>query len=268
VLEQWPLPGREVEPGTAIDLIEAVPPELDLVIVPRLIEQPIGEAHEIAEHAQLWIRNVEELVSEQARDTVLDQNPSAGAEVEAGSPIDVVVAAPRMVEVPDLLNQYLGDAIEILHANELNIGEIAEEESGLTPGIVFKQNPPAGTLVEPQTQVRVVVAVTPPPTEPPPTEPPAAEFLAQAYEGAENIDDFFIRGGCTFTVYFQNLSSNAASYRWDFGDGSTSDEESPYHTYRVEVEGTRRYTVTLFAEGPGGTDIRTQEGLIESLCIG
>ena len=32
-------------------------------------------------------------------------------------------------------------------------------------------------------------------------------------------------------VHFQNLSSNAVSYHWDFGDGSQSQLESPTHTY-------------------------------------
>ena len=35
-------------------------------------------------------------------------------------------------------------------------------------------------------------------------------------------------------VFFQNLSENATSYYWDFGDGSNSTEFSPYHTYMEE----------------------------------
>ncbi len=34
-----------------------------------------------------------------------------------------------------------------------------------------------------------------------------------------------------FQVRFTNLSMNAESYRWDFGDGSTSTAENPVHTY-------------------------------------
>ncbi len=33
------------------------------------------------------------------------------------------------------------------------------------------------------------------------------------------------------TVDFNNLSANASSYVWDFGDGSTSTDENPSHTY-------------------------------------
>lgn len=43
----------------------------------------------------------------------------------------------------------------------------------------------------------------------------------------------------TFT--FNNLSDGAVSYSWDFGDGTTSEQESPTHTYREAGS----YTVSL-----------------------
>jgi PKD repeat protein len=42
-------------------------------------------------------------------------------------------------------------------------------------------------------------------------------------------------------VTFTNCSENASSYRWDFGDGSQSEVESPVHTYADPGD----YTVTL-----------------------
>ena len=46
-------------------------------------------------------------------------------------------------------------------------------------------------------------------------------------------------------VKFTNLSTNAKSYRWDFGDGSRSTEESPTHNYPHPGI----YRVTLVADG-------------------
>lgn len=49
---------------------------------------------------------------------------------------------------------------------------------------------------------------------------------------------------CLFAnTLFTNLSTNADSYAWDFGDGGTSTDENPYHSY--SSPGT--YTVTLIA---------------------
>ena len=56
------------------------------------------------------------------------------------------------------------------------------------------------------------------------------------------------------TVSFSNSSSNADSYAWNFGDGSTSTEENPTHIYAED--GT--YTVMLIATNACGPDTVTQ----------
>ncbi len=56
------------------------------------------------------------------------------------------------------------------------------------------------------------------------------------------------------TVTFTNTTIGAVSYSWDFGDGSSSTEVNPTHTYAAD--GT--YTVILSATNACGTVIRTQ----------
>ncbi|MEO1259168.1 MAG: PKD domain-containing protein [Bacteroidota bacterium] len=56
------------------------------------------------------------------------------------------------------------------------------------------------------------------------------------------------------TVAFTNSSSNATSYEWDFGDGNTSTEENPVHTYAADGN----YTVTLTATNDCGSITTTQ----------
>ena len=51
----------------------------------------------------------------------------------------------------------------------------------------------------------------------------------------------------TGVVSFENLSENADSYLWDFGDGTTSTEINP-----TKVYGTGTYTITLTAENAAG----------------
>ncbi|WP_191284423.1 DUF7948 domain-containing protein [Luteibaculum oceani] len=53
----------------------------------------------------------------------------------------------------------------------------------------------------------------------------------------------------TFT--FSNLSSPANEYKWDFGDGNTSTDKNPTHTYAEPGE----YTVTLVANKPDACNI-------------
>jgi PKD repeat protein len=61
--------------------------------------------------------------------------------------------------------------------------------------------------------------------------------------------DLSATGGCPpLTVDFTNNSTNAVTYLWDFGDGSTSPQENPTHTYNSP--GT--YDVTLYAFGVSG----------------
>ena len=54
---------------------------------------------------------------------------------------------------------------------------------------------------------------------------------------------------------FVNNSTNATTYLWDFGDGSTSTEFEPQHQYSV----SGNYTVTLIAESNCGSDTATQD---------
>jgi len=106
---------------------------------------------------------------------------------------------------------------------------------------------------------------------PPPA--PKADFFAKPDAGAQyrnpNSLDTSIIGGCnSFTVRFINLSSDANSFLWDFGDGTTSSESNPIHTYSRSGEGTIKYTVQLVVEGPGGKDVASKADYIESQCIG
>lgn len=54
----------------------------------------------------------------------------------------------------------------------------------------------------------------------------------------------FTSNGNLETVVFGNTSQNATNYYWNFGDGSTSEEQNATHTYSAIGE----YTVTLVAQ--------------------
>jgi PKD repeat protein len=55
-------------------------------------------------------------------------------------------------------------------------------------------------------------------------------------------------------ITFTNLSENADSYAWDFGDGKKSLDENPAHTYTSSGD----FTIKLVATGRGGVDSTAQ----------
>lgn len=67
-------------------------------------------------------------------------------------------------------------------------------------------------------------------------------------------------GWSPLTVTFTNQSTNAASYVWNFGDGTTSTSASPVHTYTST--NSRPYTVTLQAINYGVTNSKTSINFI------
>ncbi len=62
-------------------------------------------------------------------------------------------------------------------------------------------------------------------------------------------------------VSFINWSSYGISYEWDFGDGNTSTEETPSHTY--SVDGT--YTISLTAFNDCATNVHSTEVTVVSI---
>ena len=72
--------------------------------------------------------------------------------------------------------------------------------------------------------------------------PPLAEFSAANTLGQTSI-------------LLDNTSSNANTYSWDFGDGNSSSEAEPGHSYAADGV----YTITLIANNPCGSDTTTQE---------
>lgn len=81
-----------------------------------------------------------------------------------------------------------------------------------------------------------------------PEQPPQAGFTADPVSGFRPLD-----------VQFSNQSSgNISGYHWSFGDGQSSTDSDPLHTYDTVGD----YDVTLTVTGPGGSDAVTEMALI------
>ncbi|AKB33224.1 Cell surface protein [Methanosarcina siciliae HI350] len=70
---------------------------------------------------------------------------------------------------------------------------------------------------------------------------------------AANFSTNVSSGYAPLTVQFTDLSEDATSRNWDFGDGNNSSEQNPIHSYPI----VGSYTVNLTVYNPDGTDSKT-----------
>ncbi|MBK7978789.1 MAG: PKD domain-containing protein [Ignavibacteriae bacterium] len=71
-----------------------------------------------------------------------------------------------------------------------------------------------------------------------------------------------LSGKFPLTVHFSDASfGNIFNWHWDFGDGQTSIEKNPVHTYAYPDS----FTVTLIISNPSKTDTLTKENYIAAL---
>lgn len=64
-----------------------------------------------------------------------------------------------------------------------------------------------------------------------------------------------VTGTRPLTVQFSDSSTGSINtWSWDFGDGNTSTEQNPQHTYEI----ADTFTVSLTVTGPGGSDTETR----------
>lgn len=81
-------------------------------------------------------------------------------------------------------------------------------------------------------------------------------LLLEEYVAIASVPEIqFSVAASGLTVYLDNITVGGGSYEWDFGDGTTSTEENPVHTY-TELGA---YTITLFASNDCGETSRTED---------
>jgi PKD repeat protein len=89
--------------------------------------------------------------------------------------------------------------------------------------------------------------------------PPGAQYTVGSTPPTAGFSANWTSGPAPLPVQFNDTSSrDVTSWSWDFGDGSTSTQEYPSHTYLTPGI----YTVSLTASGPGGSNTDTQANYI------
>ncbi|MFL6182841.1 MAG: Stk1 family PASTA domain-containing Ser/Thr kinase [Actinomycetes bacterium] len=156
VISTLPKRGVSVSPDTRIDLVvsKGLPP----VDVPNLLGTSEGDAKSALADANLKYQKTDEQQSmKYAAGEIMSQSPSAGSSVQQGSTVSVVVSTgPPLVEVPDVVDMPLEEAIAKLQAAGLKADPY--DLVGISPlNRVVKQDPDAGTMAPRGSVVRIAV---------------------------------------------------------------------------------------------------------------
>jgi eukaryotic-like serine/threonine-protein kinase len=98
-----------------------------------------------------------------ARGVVISTEPSAGAEAQAGSPVNVFVSSgPAQVHVPDVTGQSQASAQAALTTAGLAVGAVTKQTTAeQSPGTVLAQSPAGGSSLSPGGKVSLTVAQAP-----------------------------------------------------------------------------------------------------------
>ena len=157
VLTQSPLPGQEVAPGTAVQVI------LSSGRQRHAVPQVEGLSREQAEQVLLatGLRpTVEEVNDRRRAGLVVGTDPSAGTVVAVPAPVRLRVSAgPPLVPVPDLLGMNEQEVPGALQVADLRLGEVGRELRLLgMEGEVIAQQPAAGDSIPAGSSIDVTVA--------------------------------------------------------------------------------------------------------------
>ncbi|MEW6212237.1 MAG: PKD domain-containing protein [Acidobacteriota bacterium] len=97
------------------------------------------------------------------------------------------------------------------------------------------------------------------------SRPQGAKHDAGCYETVQSpqapVADFSaspVSGNAPLTVQFTDLSTAATAWQWDFGDGGSSTQKNPSHTY----QNAGSYSVVLTASNAAGMSVKTRIGYI------
>jgi beta-lactam-binding protein with PASTA domain len=164
IVDQRPASGRQVDPGSTVDVWIAAPLPPVTVKVPDLIGTSQNEATASIQNLELRLGQFGERESSEPRGTVVAQDPPAGTDVDAGSLVSVWLAVPivatpiTVVTVPSVVTLPLDNAVSMLTGAGLQRGSVNERPSAATTGTVTFQSVEAGLQVTQGTAVNLVVA--------------------------------------------------------------------------------------------------------------
>jgi serine/threonine-protein kinase len=191
ILTQVPFPSTEVKYGRSVSV--KISKGSPVILCPDFVGKSYGEAMEIVQNANLFVREIQEVESfhpsdqgdeqneqneepESAEDAqrvsellsnlaptvslghILSQTPSPGTKMKPGQGITLTVYLPSLPRVPNLLDSYLEDAKYIITHSGYTIGTITfKPNTAFSRGVVYIQEPIPGSPAEKNSSINIVV---------------------------------------------------------------------------------------------------------------
>ncbi len=158
VLSQWPKPGKQLDPGTPVDLVYAEPPPDTRIEIPNVVGVDVRQAMETLTSAGFEFTRRSE-PSAETRNQVIRQEPAAGSRAEKGTRVNLFYAVPIAtgIEVPNVVGMDVRQAMDTLRGAGFEIAR-RSEPSTEERNKVLRQEPAAGSQAEKGARVTVVYA--------------------------------------------------------------------------------------------------------------
>lgn len=172
VLEQTPVPGAEVDEGSAVDLVITGGAD---VVVPDLKGLSQADAEAAVTAAGLIVERILTVYSNDVPvGQVADQTPTAGTTVAHGTPVTISVSggpqtspSPGASSVPNVVGMTRADALAALQQAGFSAVMTEQASASAPAGQVISQTPQAGVLAQPGTSVTLTVSTEPSPSPTP-----------------------------------------------------------------------------------------------------
>ena len=132
--------------NTPVQVWLAVPVPIE---VPGVVGRREADAAAMLRDRRLRVGSVRPRESAEPRGVVVEQAPQAGQRVGAQTAVDLWIATPRRIQVPDLRGRNRADAIDAIRRAGLTVGPALEREGPEPQGTVADQQPAAGVELTP-----------------------------------------------------------------------------------------------------------------------
>ncbi|HEY7829125.1 MAG TPA: Stk1 family PASTA domain-containing Ser/Thr kinase [Solirubrobacteraceae bacterium] len=161
VISQSPKANSNVKKGTRVSIVVSSGP--GSLALPNVVGQTAAQATAALQAAGLKPTTQSQASTKVKQGLVISTDPSAGTELQEGSPVTVLVSSgPQQVAVPEVTGSSEAEAKATLKAAGLKLGTVTQQSSNeQAPGTVLSQSPVSGTQLAAGQAVNLTVAQAP-----------------------------------------------------------------------------------------------------------